>query len=251
MKKDLFRIDNKRLVKAALCGEIESVFLFAKSLILNMASCYSCDEVKIVLLLNGRERRELDIARWLPHAWDDERNNNLIAFDKDGTKRILKHIKQNSKNQDKQYYMIFGFNMELTNLFRRDCGKIKGILFVSDNCHQQKDLDFNLKTDSRSFCNMQDVDLEFLQLANQEIEDVIVEVYLPAIERCFDIRIPKNKKISDITAVIEQEFVKQNVGYYMSEEGGVLCEREEGYILPTELTPDEMGILTGTRLMLI
>lgn len=257
MKKDLFHTDNKRWEIGVLDGKKEDIFAFLKTQILNIAFHYCADEFKIILLLNEDAGKELYTARWLPHIWDNGKQICFAIFDKDGMKDITNYLKQEDKKEDRPFFLVIGFDNILADTLYQSCLKNNrntGLFLLADENVCRKKADFILHAENNSLNRMEDVNLEFLQLANQDLaneKEYLVEVYLPAIGRSFDVHIPRDKKIGEITERMEEKFVKQNIGYYKSFEGAVLCEREEGAVLHKELTPDEMGILTGTRLMLI
>lgn len=107
----------------------------------------------------------------------------------------------------------------------------------------------------------QDIDLWYLKLANTELFTGqkknksagcrTVELYVPAVGKSFDIKIPKNHRIWWIVQKLEREIEKRTAGQFCSDGKAILCEREVGIVLNPERTPDETGILNGTRLMLI
>lgn len=80
---------------------------------------------------------------------------------------------------------------------------------------------------------------------------VMVEVYMPSVGRSYDVRIPGTVRLGDIIPLMERLFADIAYGYYIPDSETVLCDRLTGVALDVNLTPMEMGIINGTRLMLI
>ena len=80
---------------------------------------------------------------------------------------------------------------------------------------------------------------------------LMVELYLPAEGSSYDIRIPSDSRIGDIIPLIEACMAELAEGYFVPKGNSVLCDRETGVVLNVNLTASEMGILNGTKLMLI
>ncbi len=83
------------------------------------------------------------------------------------------------------------------------------------------------------------------------MEKIMVELYLPAAEEAYDVRIPGDSRIGDIVPLLETCMAELAEGYFVPKGGSVLCDRETGIALNINLTAREMGILNGTKLMLI
>lgn len=197
---------------------------------------------------------------------------------KEGKKR--KRVKEKQRRKHFPYYLVFVFDyglveqMNLSGLAETLQG---GILYFSENrnclpkeCTDILDirgnsgyiLDRKKKTEkcfTPDIYVRQNVDMCYLQLANTELdlgknESVmwrIVELYLPAVGKSYDTRIPRNRRIGEIIPWLEKEMKKQTGGYFHAEGDTVLCERECGMILNVDKTPEQIGILNGTKLMLI
>lgn len=80
---------------------------------------------------------------------------------------------------------------------------------------------------------------------------VMIELYLPAAGCSYDMRIPLNCPIGEIIPLIENCMAELEEGYYIPTDEVVLCERTTGVVLDVNVTPAEMGIINGTKLMLI
>lgn len=265
---------------------------FVKGILLQILTYYGYDEFKIVFLLDEEKKKEFQMARWLPHVWDNEKRHQLIATNRYEGKRLSDYLEQEGKKKrllkEKQggkhspYYLVFVFYYELAEQMNIS-GLLEnlesGILYISENgnripkeCTEILDvrgnsgriLDRKNKTEKDFIPDIyvrQNIDLCYLQLANIELDlrlgnnesvmQRMVELYLPAVGRCYDIRIPRNRRIGEIISMLEKEMEGQTGGYFCTKEDTVLCERECGIVLNVDETPEGIGILNGTRLMLI
>ena len=79
----------------------------------------------------------------------------------------------------------------------------------------------------------------------------MIELYLPASGKRYDIRIPAILRVGDIILLIEKCMAQLEKGYFVIRGDAVLCDRITGLALDVNLTPNELGILNGTKLMLI
>lgn len=80
---------------------------------------------------------------------------------------------------------------------------------------------------------------------------LMVEIYLPAAGKSYDVRIPAESRIGQIIPLIETGMAELAPGYFVPNGDSVLCDRETGVVLDVNYAPAEIGILNGTRLMLI
>ena len=107
----------------AVVGRREKCLAFADDLLLQLAGLYGYDEVKTVFLYDEAERERFGFAKWLPHAWEDDKQFRLIASNLEELKALSSHmekeIEQRSGLQEQQlarvrpYYVIFAFSREL------------------------------------------------------------------------------------------------------------------------------------------
>ncbi|MBP0971553.1 MAG: hypothetical protein J5753_05880 [Oscillospiraceae bacterium] len=80
---------------------------------------------------------------------------------------------------------------------------------------------------------------------------IIVQVYLPVNGITYEIRLPDNMYVRDVTDVLSELFSEIAKGFYSSCENNVLCFREQGESLPQDRTLRELGICNRSRLMFI
>ncbi len=79
----------------------------------------------------------------------------------------------------------------------------------------------------------------------------LVEVYLPAAGKSFDVQIPLNLKVWEIASMLSKAFEDFSNGCFSSSDQTTLCDRDTGAILNLNITAEELGIKNGSKLMLI
>lgn len=80
---------------------------------------------------------------------------------------------------------------------------------------------------------------------------LILEVYLPAALKSCDVQVPADLQMSQITELTARALSQLVDGLYLSDGQALLCERDSGAILNINMTPAELGLRNGSRLMLI
>ena len=80
---------------------------------------------------------------------------------------------------------------------------------------------------------------------------VLVEVYLPAARKSFDVYLPLEERLHTLLPVISQLLEDLSNGEFKATEQTVLCHYETGVIYNIELSVYELNIQNGSKLMLI
>jgi S-DNA-T family DNA segregation ATPase FtsK/SpoIIIE len=99
---------------------------FARGLIMQIASLYSYDEVKLVFILSPDEEEDFRFTKWLPHAWDDEHNFRFLAANESEMKEVSARLEKewekrlNLNEREREdiapYYVIFSLNKNLARM---------------------------------------------------------------------------------------------------------------------------------------
>lgn len=79
----------------------------------------------------------------------------------------------------------------------------------------------------------------------------LVEVMLPASDRQFDVCIPLECSIRDITRMLEAAMSELSAGKFSAKNNSVLCDADTGDILNPDNMAWELDIKNGSRLILI
>ncbi len=79
----------------------------------------------------------------------------------------------------------------------------------------------------------------------------LVEVYVPTAARKFDVYIPLDSKMSEVVKLVSAALSDLSDGKYKATDEAVLCDADTGNIFNINVEVAELGIKTGSRLMLI
>ena len=80
---------------------------------------------------------------------------------------------------------------------------------------------------------------------------VLVNVYIPILNKAYDIFIPLQSQIFEVTELIKHAVMELSEGQFMPSRDTVLACKTTGEILDINSTVFEMGIGNGAKLMLI
>lgn len=80
---------------------------------------------------------------------------------------------------------------------------------------------------------------------------ILVEIYLPPALAAYDVRIPADVQLYKSIALVGQALSRLSGGLYTADRDAVVLQRDNGAILNINMTPWELGIRNGSRLMLI
>jgi len=110
---------------SGVIGDRKITFEFSKGLIFQLASLYSYDEVKLVLLYNKKDEKDFEFTKWLPHVWSNDNSFRFIATDSNEAKEVSAYIEREIENRMEMkddeveeavpYYVIFAFDKALAD----------------------------------------------------------------------------------------------------------------------------------------
>lgn len=80
---------------------------------------------------------------------------------------------------------------------------------------------------------------------------VLVNIYFPAVCRAFDVYLPREAEISQITDMLKPICGELTDNMFIPAEDTVLCDRKTGNILDVNATPNELCLINGSELMFI
>lgn len=83
------------------------------------------------------------------------------------------------------------------------------------------------------------------------MDKIIIEVYLPAAGKSFDVSIPRSLKVWEIASLLSGALAELSDGSFAPSEQTTLCDRGSGAILNLNITAEELGLKNGSKLMLI
>lgn len=79
---------------------------------------------------------------------------------------------------------------------------------------------------------------------------ILLELCLPAAERSFDVRVPRQLKVAQATGMLV-EFLKRQDEEYIPTRESVLCDMESGRAFDPNAFMDTVGLHDGSRVMLV
>lgn len=79
----------------------------------------------------------------------------------------------------------------------------------------------------------------------------LVEIYIPAAQKTFDMRIPAGSRIGEINILVAGIAAELSGGFFSSSGNSFLADAVSGEILDVNLTAEEHSIQNGTRLLLV
>ena len=80
---------------------------------------------------------------------------------------------------------------------------------------------------------------------------VLVEIFLPAADMCFDVYIPIDSQMSEVLQLVSAVLSDLSDGKYKANGSAVLCDAATGIIYNINMAFCELGIQNGSKLMLI
>lgn len=79
---------------------------------------------------------------------------------------------------------------------------------------------------------------------------ILISVRVPGSGRRFEIKIPKNIRINDLTKLLIQAFDNLTDEDF-NPAGSILCDEKTGQALDINMTAERLGITNGSELLLI
>lgn len=83
------------------------------------------------------------------------------------------------------------------------------------------------------------------------MKKVLIEVYLPAVGKTYQLWVPLQATVYQVTEQLIEVFQRMKVDAFLPNEDTMLCDRMGGEILNAEQMLVEAGVGNGSRLMLI
>lgn len=80
---------------------------------------------------------------------------------------------------------------------------------------------------------------------------ILIEVYLPAAEKNFDIWVPTHLMMYEVLKLVCKVATEMSDGLFAADQNTVICDHQDGSILNINLSVMELGLKNGSKLMLI
>ena len=83
------------------------------------------------------------------------------------------------------------------------------------------------------------------------MDKILVRIYVPALERSFDMLFPALSQMREVLELVERAVTALSDGRFIASEDTTFCYRDDGYIVDINKSVCELGIQNGSQLMLI
>ena len=83
------------------------------------------------------------------------------------------------------------------------------------------------------------------------MDKVLIDIFLPAINRSFEVYIPLDSKFYEITPLVSKMLSELSNGLFISGDDSILYERKTGNILNINMSARQLNIKNGVNLMLL
>ncbi|MCD5324189.1 MULTISPECIES: type VII secretion protein EssC [Pontibacillus] len=111
---------------SGMIGERQDVINLAKSMILQLTSLHSYEEVRLVFLYDKKEQEQWGFAKWLPHVWAKDEGIRFLATDANEVKEISAYMEKElakreaMTNDDERHgvtphYVVFAIDKQLAS----------------------------------------------------------------------------------------------------------------------------------------
>ena len=80
---------------------------------------------------------------------------------------------------------------------------------------------------------------------------VLVEIFVPATREKYDVYIPLESRMSEVLKMVSNALTDLSEGKFIADQETILCDSDTGIIFNVNMEVAELGIKTGSRLMLI
>ncbi|MBR3833403.1 MAG: hypothetical protein IKJ73_03715 [Lachnospiraceae bacterium] len=80
---------------------------------------------------------------------------------------------------------------------------------------------------------------------------IIVEVHVPSTNKIYDAKIPRDIQIWEVTKLLSDMIAANHPGMYAKDNDAILCDFVSGTILPANKLVDDVGLVNGSRVLLV
>ena len=80
---------------------------------------------------------------------------------------------------------------------------------------------------------------------------LLFDIYVPAAQKSYDVAVPADMALGQITALISEAISQLSGSLYLSDSSSILCDRESGAILNINMSAWKLGLRNGSRLTVL
>lgn len=86
------RVSLLRHKSIGVIGDRPSVLSLVRNMIVSLTASHSFNDVKLVCIFDEEEKDYWEAVRWLPHVWDEQIEQRLVACDSKSAERICEYL---------------------------------------------------------------------------------------------------------------------------------------------------------------
>lgn len=83
------------------------------------------------------------------------------------------------------------------------------------------------------------------------MDKILVDIYVPAIDKNYDVYIPFKSKFYEVVRLIMHMVEELSENYFIGQDDSIICDRVSGAIYNINMSSAELGLKNGSKLMLI
>lgn len=83
------------------------------------------------------------------------------------------------------------------------------------------------------------------------MDKYLLEIFVPASGQTLDVWVPKQSKLFEVAWLLSGAMAELSQGELAGTDEMVLCDRHSGSVLDINQTVEELGLLNGSKLMLL
>lgn len=83
------------------------------------------------------------------------------------------------------------------------------------------------------------------------MDKVLIQVFVPVLDRSFDMFVPLRSPMHEVLELIKRAVEELSEGSFRADENTALCRREDGALININQSVFELDIQNGSKLMLI
>ena len=83
------------------------------------------------------------------------------------------------------------------------------------------------------------------------MDKVLVEIYLPVANATYDVYLPLRLKVYEIRTLLSNMLGELSGGCFIWSDDTIICEKSTGKTLDVNLSVEELGLINGSKLVVI
>lgn len=135
---------SKNNISAFISKDYEIIRKFMRTIILQLVTFQSYDELKLVFMLNETKSSEWDYVKLLPHVWDDSKQVRFFADNDSDMNEISNYLQEELKNRVQSKAKDYKDSLPYYLIITDDYKQIESLPFITSLMEQPNNLGFSL-----------------------------------------------------------------------------------------------------------